>query len=65
MEVFLNGESYQLASAVTLKQLVDELQLTGKFAIEINNHIVPKSADADNHLNTGDIIEIVQAIGGG
>jgi sulfur carrier protein len=65
MEVILNGESYALEQACNIDKLVDTLQLEGKFAIEVNQIIVPRSEFPNTQLQAGDKIEIVQAIGGG
>lgn len=62
----LNGESLALDNASNLSQLIEKLKLTNKrFAIELNQQIVPRSQFNDTRLEDGDIIEIVQAIGGG
>ena len=65
MEVILNGESYALEQACNIDKLVDTLQLEGKFAIEVDQTIVPRSEFTNTQLQAGDKIEIVQAIGGG
>lgn len=65
MEVILNGESYALEQACNIDKLVNTLQLEGKFAIEVNQTIVPRSEFINTQLQPGDKIEIVQAIGGG
>lgn len=65
MEVILNGESHALEQACSIEKLVDTLQLEGKFAIEVNQTIVPRSKFTNTQLQPGDKVEIVQAIGGG
>lgn len=65
MEVILNGEAYALEQACNIDRLVNTLQLEGKFAIEVNQTIVPRSEFTSTQLQAGDKIEIVQAIGGG
>ncbi|MGB1801256.1 MAG: sulfur carrier protein ThiS [Gammaproteobacteria bacterium] len=65
MDVILNGESYALEQACNIDKLVETLQLEGKFAIEVNQTIVPRSEFPNTQLHAGDKIEIVQAIGGG
>ncbi len=46
--------------------LVEKLGLVGKrLAIELNGEIVPKSTFAEVHLQNGDKLEIVGAVGGG
>ena len=65
MEVTLNGNSHSIASSSTLNDLILELKLDGKYAIEINQSIIPRSEYALTKIRPGDAIEIVQAIGGG
>jgi len=66
MNVLVNGESREVTDAHSINQLVDELGLMGKrFAVEVNNEIIPRSRYANYRLQPGDKIEIVHAIGGG
>lgn len=65
MEVILNGEPYTLTQECSVDGLIDSLQLEGKFAIELNQNIVPRSEFQNVQLQSGDKVEIVQAIGGG
>ncbi len=65
MDVILNGEPHTIAQTCTIENLIKHLQLDGKFAIEINQNIIPRSEFIDTELHAGDKIEIVQAIGGG
>jgi len=46
--------------------MLQELAMgAGRIAIEVNGEIVPRSTFAECLLQEGDIVEIVQAIGGG
>jgi len=65
MDVLLNGEPHSIGQNGTIENLLTSLKLEGKFAIEINQNIIPRSEYPDTKLQTGDKIEIVQAIGGG
>lgn len=66
MNIQLNGEPRAVAEAITIAALLSELELTGKrIAVEINGEIAPRSQHAARTLQTGDRVEIVQAIGGG
>jgi len=65
MEVLLNGDPYSIDQNSTIENLIARLQLDGKFAIEINQHIIPRSEFPNTTLSSGDKIEIVEAIGGG
>ncbi len=65
MEVLLNGDPHSINQSCTIQNLIINLNLDGKFAIEINQNIIPRSEYLDTELHAGDKIEIVQAIGGG
>lgn len=66
MELFVNGESRQVAAASTLASLIEQMALTGqRLAVERNGEIVPRSRYAQTLLQAGDRLEIVHAIGGG
>lgn len=65
MEVLLNGDPHSIDQPCTIANLIASLELDGKFAIEINQNIIPRSEYPGTQLHAGDIIDIVQAIGGG
>ena len=65
MEVIVNGDLHTIDPTCTIENLIKQLQLDGKFAIEINQNIIPRSEYLKLKLHAGDKIEIVQAIGGG
>ena len=65
MKVLLNGSSYSVENNCSVYSLIKNLDLNGKYAIEINQNIIPRSQYTDKKINSGDKIEIVQAIGGG
>jgi len=65
MQVVINGKPSALEHVHTLAELVAELRLEGRIAVEINAQIVPRSRFASQLLHDGDIIEVVQAVGGG
>ena len=65
MQIILNGHPHNLGNVTTVAELVSELQLKGKLAIEINQHIIPRGEFEQHVLNAGDKVEIVHAIGGG
>ncbi len=65
MNIFLNGEAQNIEFS-TLFELVQSLQLDGKrFAVEVNEQIVPKSRLMETMIQNNDKIEIIQAVGGG
>lgn len=66
MKIVLNGEHRGLEAALTVRGLIEQLELTGKrLAVEVNEEVVPRSQHAKVRLHDGDRVEIVQAIGGG
>jgi sulfur carrier protein len=66
LDVIVNGESRTLAGPVTIKELIQDMELQDKrIAIEINGEIVPASQHSNALIADGDHIEIVGAIGGG
>lgn len=66
MNITLNGLPFELQSGATLLDVIRVLELEGKrYAIEVNEEIIPRSEHADYQVSPGDDIEVVQAIGGG
>ena len=66
MQIHLNGEAREVAPDATVEMLVATLDLGDKrFAVEINEELVPRSTFAEHGLEEGDRVEIVTAIGGG
>lgn len=65
MQIFLNGKA-QDTTCQNLLQLVQELSLDRKrFAVEMNEMIIPKSKLEQTHISERDHIEIIHAVGGG
>jgi len=66
MQLVINGQTTEMPPGLTARQLVERLELAGKrIALEVNGEIVPRSTYGEHHLNEGDKVEIVHAIGGG
>jgi len=66
MQIQLNGKAHDINDVTSLSDLVQQLDLAGKrFAIEVNDELVPRSQHEQHHLQANDQVEIVQAIGGG
>lgn len=62
----INGEPKRFEHALTVSQLIERLELTGKrFALERNGRIVPRGRFGEERLADGDRLEIVVAVGGG
>ena len=66
MEIVINGESRSFPAALSVAELIDALDFTGKrIAVERNGDIVPRSQHGATVLADGDRLEIVVAVGGG
>ena len=66
MQIILNGESRQVEEACSVSELIACPEITGKrYAVKINQQIIPKSRHQQTLLAAQDCVEIVQAIGGG
>jgi sulfur carrier protein len=65
MQVVINGAPASLEQVHTVAELVQHLHLEGRIAVEVNREIVPRSRFASRQIRDGDVIEVVQAVGGG
>ncbi|MCG3143089.1 MAG: hypothetical protein HONDAALG_00403 [Gammaproteobacteria bacterium] len=65
LQITVNGRPLSLCDGSTVADLIGELRVGGRYAVEINRRIVPRSAHGGTLLKAGDRVEIVQAIGGG
>ncbi len=65
MRIILNGESIALDNQVNIVQLLSQLEISGRLAVEVNQRIIPRSLFSTYEIKSGDNIEIVEAIGGG
>ena len=65
MDIQLNGEEYNFDGR-TVSDLAEHLGLTGRrYAIEVNREIIPRGEHAEHHLDDGDRVEVIHAVGGG
>ena len=66
MNIQLNGQTQEVAEGTTISALLESMELYGKrIAVEVNEELVTRSEFGSHQLKEGDVIEIVQAIGGG
>ena len=66
MQIQVNGAMEIVPEHSTLSELLERLRLSGKrLAVELNGEIVPRSTYGERRLTDKDVLEIVQAIGGG
>lgn len=66
IQLTVNGDSVTLPQNSKVSTLIEQLALSqAKIAVELNQEIVPRSHYDIRTLRDGDVLEIVQAIGGG
>ncbi|MGD8956915.1 MAG: sulfur carrier protein ThiS [Chromatiaceae bacterium] len=66
MHILLNGKPREVAADSTLADLLATLELQNRrFAVEVNEELIPRSEHAGHALRADDRVEVVQAIGGG
>lgn len=66
MKIHLNGQAHEVDDAITISALLESLELYGRrIAVEVNQELVTRGEFSSYQLAEGDVIEIVQAIGGG
>jgi len=66
MKIHLNGESFDAEDNITIAELLASRDVgTKRYAIEVNETIIPRSQHESHSLKEGDYVEIVVAIGGG
>lgn len=66
IEIAINGTPRQFAEPLDVANLIEHLELSGKrIAVELNGDIVPRSQFSNTPLSSGDMLEIVVAVGGG
>ncbi len=65
LQVTVNGRPLPLSEGSSVADLIREVGVGGRYAVEVNRQIVPRSEHGKTLLQAGDRVEIVQAIGGG
>ena len=66
MELTINGETTRITKAETISELLAELKIvSGRVAVEVNQSVVRKMDFDTFRLHEGDIVEIVNFVGGG
>ena len=66
MQLTINGEAINFSTGNTVRQLLEQLQLTDRpVAIERNGQIVSYSTFDQTELTEGDSLEVVTLVGGG
>lgn len=63
--IIVNGRTLQTTHQ-TVQLVINELSLSkGRYAVEVDGDLVPKSELGQLHIVEGMNIEVVQAVGGG
>lgn len=65
LKIFVNGAPLEIPDGLMLQGIVEILEVRGRYAIEVNGEIVPKSEHLEFAINDGDAVEVVKAVGGG
>ena len=66
MKLKINGEDRTVGDGVTLAELLEQLELAGKYvAVERNREVISFRTYAETVLAEGDCLEIVTLVGGG
>ena len=66
MKITINQKLLVLDGKTSLDCLLENLSISKKYmAVEINEIIIPKSEYIEYQLKDGDIVEIINAVGGG
>ena len=63
--VTINGQSVEAAGKTVAQYLAEEGYNTVRIAVERNLEIVPKAKYAETVLVDGDVVEVVNFVGGG
>ena len=66
MKFELNGESRDMEAPLSMRRLLDCLDLARRrVAVAINSDVVPRSRFETVEIQEGDHVEVIQAVGGG
>ena len=65
MQIILNGTPTEVADTLPMSELIAQLGLSGRLAVEVNAELVPRSRFAEHRLAPADRVEIIHAVGGG
>jgi len=66
MRLTINGEINENIRAATLSELLEELGIkSGRVAVEVNMRVIKRADYGSFGLHDGDVVEIVNFVGGG
>ena len=62
----LNGEPYTVEGDPGLPALIERLKMRrARVAVEINRTVIPRAQYDTVRLNPGDVVEVINVVGGG
>ena len=61
----INGQSVEAAGKSVAQYIAEAGYNTARIAVELNEEIVPKAKYAETLLADGDVVEVVNFVGGG
>jgi sulfur carrier protein len=66
MKLTINGETTENIKAQTVSELLAELNIVqGRVAVEVNLSVIKRAEHETFRLKDGDVVEIVNFVGGG
>jgi sulfur carrier protein len=66
MKIVVNGEAKEIPAELTVRGLIEWLDLAeGPVAVERNGEVIPRVEHVSIRLADGDVIEVVHFVGGG
>ena len=66
IRIRLNGKDREVGSGLTVRSLLEELELhPGMVVVELNREILDREGYDDVRVSEGDTIELVHFVGGG
>lgn len=66
MKITLNGKEKELESVCTITELIESVgQKPQRIAVQLNSQIIKREQYSEQTITDGDIIEMLQFVGGG
>lgn len=66
MHIVINGERRELGSPVSIRELLEELEVDARrVAVELNRRILKRTEFDQVKVSEGDELEVVHFVGGG
>jgi sulfur carrier protein len=66
MEVTINGEGRELPDEMTVAALLEHFGVDGtRTVVEVNREIIPREEYGATPVTEGDVLELVEIVGGG